>query len=243
MKKNRSPSGMICAKGAMGGMGGGGASVSSEQSFSNKMHSFSCQISVGSFDEVDFVASLKADVEQEINLSGATIVNQGSSEPVGFYFEYSEGNILGRINIDSVLLNLWGGCTFFRFWLLCLLTGTLEIISSSLQCLPSSGLSLDWRCRSLSRDFARDSLKCKADLSDAAETPRWAARQTIMTDDEFEAFVDTAYEELREKQDLLMEGYRLGTFSRWWFEQPTEKLQFFDEADILRSARVGRSLR
>jgi hypothetical protein len=101
VKKNRSPSGMICAKGAMGGMGGGSGWVSSEQYSSNKMHSFSCQISADSFDEADFVATLKADVEQEINLSGATIVNQGSSDPVGFYFEYSEGNILGRVNIEG----------------------------------------------------------------------------------------------------------------------------------------------
>jgi hypothetical protein len=73
VKQNRSASGMNCAKGGMGGMGGGGFSVGREQSSSNKISSFSCQINPGSFDEAAFVGSLKADVEQEINRSGATI--------------------------------------------------------------------------------------------------------------------------------------------------------------------------
>ena len=101
VKQNRSASGMNCAKGGMGGMGGGSFSVGREQSSSNKISSFSCQINPGSFDEAAFVGSLKADVEQEINRSGATIVNRGSSDPAGFYFEYSERDILGRLSIDG----------------------------------------------------------------------------------------------------------------------------------------------
>ena len=54
-----------------------------------------------------------------------------------------------------------------------------------------------------------------------------------MTDSEFEAFLANANEELCHKQDLLGERYGLGKYSRWWFEQATEKLQFFDEADNL----------
>jgi hypothetical protein len=54
-----------------------------------------------------------------------------------------------------------------------------------------------------------------------------------MTDSEFEAFLANANEELRHKQDLLGERYGLGKYSSWWFEQATEKLQFFDEADNL----------
>ena len=54
-----------------------------------------------------------------------------------------------------------------------------------------------------------------------------------MTDSEFEAFLANANEELRHKQALLGERYRLGKYSRWWFEQATEKLQFFDEAQNL----------
>jgi hypothetical protein len=103
VKKNQSPSGMICAK---GGMGGGGIRVSSggvgrKQSSRNKSSSFSCQISAASFDEAAFIASLKADVEKEIIRSGAKIMNQGSSDPTGFYFEYSEGDIHGRISIGG----------------------------------------------------------------------------------------------------------------------------------------------
>ena len=101
VKRNRSPSGMSCAKEGMGGMGAGTFSVGREQSSSNKISSFSCQINAGSFDEAGFLGSLKADVEQEINRSGATIVNRGTSDPAGFYFEYSEHDILGRISIDG----------------------------------------------------------------------------------------------------------------------------------------------
>jgi hypothetical protein len=101
VKKNRSPSGMICAKGGMGGGGGGGSSVGRKQSSSNKSSSFSCQISDDSFDEAAFITSLKADVEQEINRSGATITNRGSSDPSGFYFEYRESDVHGRISIEG----------------------------------------------------------------------------------------------------------------------------------------------
>ena len=101
VKKNRSPSGMMCAKGGMGGVGGGGSSVSPKKSSSSKSSSFSCQISDDSFDEAAFIMSLKADVEQEINRSGATIMNRGSSDPSGFYFEYADGDIHGRISIGG----------------------------------------------------------------------------------------------------------------------------------------------
>jgi hypothetical protein len=54
-----------------------------------------------------------------------------------------------------------------------------------------------------------------------------------MTDEEFETFLSSAYEELRHKQDLLMNQYGFGTRKRWWFDQTTEKLQLFDDADNL----------
>jgi hypothetical protein len=76
VKKNQSPSGMICAKGGMGGAGIRVSSVGRKQSSSNKSSSFSCQISAASFDEAAFIASLKADVEKEIIRSGAKIMNQ-----------------------------------------------------------------------------------------------------------------------------------------------------------------------
>ena len=101
VKKNQSPSGMICAQGGMGGGGVRVGSVGRKQSSSNKSSSFSCQISAASFDEAAFIASLKADVEQEIIRSGAKIMNQGSSDPAGFYFEYRERDIHGRISIGG----------------------------------------------------------------------------------------------------------------------------------------------
>jgi len=55
----------------------------------------------------------------------------------------------------------------------------------------------------------------------------------LLTDEEFETFLSSAREELRNKQDLLVEQYGFGTRNRWWFDQTTEKLQLFDEADNL----------
>jgi hypothetical protein len=101
VKKNRSPSGMICATGGMGGGGGSVSSVGSQRSSNTKSSSFSCQISDNAFDEVAFIASLKADVEQEINHSGATIVSQGSAEPAGFYLEYNDRDVHGRISVGG----------------------------------------------------------------------------------------------------------------------------------------------
>ena len=101
VKKNRSPSGIVCAEGGRGGAGDSFTIVSPKQSSSNKSSSFSCQVSAASFYEAAFIASLKADVEKEIIRSDATIMNRGSSDPAGFYFEYNEGEIHGRISIDG----------------------------------------------------------------------------------------------------------------------------------------------
>jgi hypothetical protein len=99
VKKNRSPSGMVCAKGGMGGGGGDIISVG-RQTSSYKSSSFSCQIDPA-FDEAAFITSLKEDVEGEIKVSGANVINQGSSDPAGFYFEYREGAARGRISISG----------------------------------------------------------------------------------------------------------------------------------------------
>jgi hypothetical protein len=106
VKKNRSPSGLLCGSGGLGGMGGGGSSFSRAgygQSSSHKSSSFSCQIkSTGesSFDEADFLASLKADVEKEI-ADSAKVADQGTTGQTGFYFEYVEHDIRGRIEISG----------------------------------------------------------------------------------------------------------------------------------------------
>jgi hypothetical protein len=101
VRQNRSASGMICAQGGMGGMAGGSGGVGYTQSSINKFFSFACQITDRSFDEADFVNSLKADVEHEITRSGATIMDRGTRHPAEFHFEYSEGRILGRISIEG----------------------------------------------------------------------------------------------------------------------------------------------
>src|SRR5688572_27378142 len=101
VKKNRSPSGMICARGGLGGGGNSISSVGRAKSSNNKSSSFSCQVSDRAFDEIALLGSLKADVEQAITRSGAKIVNRGSSDPTAFYFEYSERDVLGRITIEG----------------------------------------------------------------------------------------------------------------------------------------------
>jgi hypothetical protein len=54
-----------------------------------------------------------------------------------------------------------------------------------------------------------------------------------MTNSEFEDYLDNANDDLRRKQDALQTEYGMGSFSRWWFEQATAKLQFFDDKDHL----------
>ena len=101
VKKNRSPSGMLCAKGGMGG----GAAISAAWVLSNhlvtRIPPYRARLATTLLMKLAFLASLKADVEKEIIQSGAKIMNQGRSDPAGFYFEYSEGGIHGRITIGG----------------------------------------------------------------------------------------------------------------------------------------------
>lgn len=48
----------------------------------------------------------------------------------------------------------------------------------------------------------------------------------MMTDDEFDTFVEQAVEQLQRKQDQLTESNRLGTYPDFWFQQETGTLQF-----------------
>ena len=52
----------------------------------------------------------------------------------------------------------------------------------------------------------------------------------MMTDEEFDTFVEQATEQLRRKQDQLTESNRLGTYPDFWFQHETGTLQF-KEAD------------
>lgn len=56
----------------------------------------------------------------------------------------------------------------------------------------------------------------------------------FMTDEEFGRFIASAMEELQEKQKSMAEAYKLGDWARWWFDQNTEKLDFFDEEGMKR---------
>lgn len=104
VKKNSSPSGQLCAGGGMGGGGGTFSSAGHGRSSSHKSTSFSCQIKSSGesgFDEAAFLASLKVDVEKEIGTSGAKVVGEESSGPAGFYFEYIQQDIRGRVEISG----------------------------------------------------------------------------------------------------------------------------------------------
>ena len=104
VKSNQSPSGMLCAKGGMGGDGNRIGSVGRNGTSNSVSSSFSCHLSDAdgnSFDEAAFITSLKMDLERKITDSGATIKGQGGPDASGFYFEYAERNIHGRITING----------------------------------------------------------------------------------------------------------------------------------------------
>lgn len=53
-----------------------------------------------------------------------------------------------------------------------------------------------------------------------------------MNHDEFEQFIDSAMDELHEKQQRLTDDHGMGAYTRWWFDQETETLDFFDSRDM-----------
>lgn len=52
-----------------------------------------------------------------------------------------------------------------------------------------------------------------------------------MNDEQFEAFLADANQELAAKQETLMQEYGLGKYRRWRWQQETGVLQFFDAGD------------
>ena len=80
----------------------GNTSFGRDRYTSDKISAFSCQIADGkSFDEAELLASLKTDVENQIKQSGATITSQGCPDPPGFYFDYAQSDIHGRVSISG----------------------------------------------------------------------------------------------------------------------------------------------
>ncbi|WP_448650365.1 DUF6882 domain-containing protein [Pseudomonas fluorescens] len=49
----------------------------------------------------------------------------------------------------------------------------------------------------------------------------------------FESLLETAMAALRNKQEQLHRDYGLGNMARWWLDQETATVQFFDEDDRL----------
>lgn len=88
----------------MGGAGNRIGSVGAKGSSNTASSSFSCHLSGADsnyFDEAAFIASLKMDIERKITDTGATINGQGSADPSGFFIEYAEREIHGRITING----------------------------------------------------------------------------------------------------------------------------------------------
>ena len=104
VKNNHSPSGVLCSKGGLGGDGNRIGSVGRKESSTAASFSFSCHMSDAdgnSFDEAAFITSLEMDIERQIRDSGATINSKGSSDSTGFFIEYAERDIHGRITING----------------------------------------------------------------------------------------------------------------------------------------------
>jgi hypothetical protein len=104
VKKNGSPSGLLCYEGGMGGIGGGGGGWGSKQVSYNKSESFSCRIKSSltqEFDEEEFISSLRKDVEKDLNESGPKITRAEIPTSSSFSFEYEEGAMQGRIEING----------------------------------------------------------------------------------------------------------------------------------------------
>jgi hypothetical protein len=91
--------------------GGGGGFFGPGQSICHRSESFTCPVYASdyvSFDEQGFVTSIRAEIEKEIINHDAAIRRQGnidgdfnSSE---FYFEYTQGEIKGRIVISGKMI-------------------------------------------------------------------------------------------------------------------------------------------
>lgn len=54
-----------------------------------------------------------------------------------------------------------------------------------------------------------------------------------MTDAEFEVYIQSANDELRQKQQVLKSEFGLGQAGHWWFDQGSATLQFFDDENRL----------
>lgn len=111
VKRNNSWPSLGSATGGIGGGGGGGSfsRVSSRGAGTGLSHfhqtdSFALHLTPGSLgkaDEEKLLSSLKADLQDEIVRTGARTTASGDLETPGFYVEYGEEGIHGRIEISG----------------------------------------------------------------------------------------------------------------------------------------------
>jgi hypothetical protein len=102
--QNKTHEGLICAAGGSGGVAGGGGGAGGRGFHQIKSETFSCQIKpneVERFNDEEFIASIKDDVEKAIAASGLKITDRGSPEAGSFYFAYRLENIEGRVSISG----------------------------------------------------------------------------------------------------------------------------------------------
>ena len=126
VKRNNSRLGLACSSGGMGGVGLGAASHSggTKDFHYHKTETFASHITSASLvdsDEAGFIESLKAEVQDEIVRRKARVTHASDLKPAGFYFEYSEEGIQGRIEISGNVT----GATYYN------LTATLSETSTS----------------------------------------------------------------------------------------------------------------
>lgn len=99
---------MNCSSGGGGGglsAGTGGVGFGGLQSTYHSSGTFSCALGdadTASFDQRQFQALLKAELEKELQASAATIRKSGESSSTGFFFEYEANGIRGRIEISGM---------------------------------------------------------------------------------------------------------------------------------------------
>jgi hypothetical protein len=115
VKRNNSRLGLACSSGGMGGvgMGAGSHSGGAKEFRYHKTETFAGHITSASLvesDEAAFIESLKADVQDEIVRRKARVTHASDLKSAGFYLEYSDEGIQGRIEIAGTV----SGTTYYN---------------------------------------------------------------------------------------------------------------------------------
>ena len=103
------PGATIPPSGGMGSVGGGHGIAGSAKSSHHKSETFSFSIQLtgeARFDEPEFIASVRLFVKERIVEGGANVQEEGAIDSSAFYFDYSHGDIGGRIEIRGKMIAL-----------------------------------------------------------------------------------------------------------------------------------------